>query len=242
MSEHLTWDALNDLAGGDGSPADRLAAEAHVASCTECRLQLAAIRDLARRVAEAPESIAPPADAWQGVRTRISGEMSDRTRGSGTPVSAALSQISPIAAGRRGARSMLTVPWLVAAALVLVAGSSAVTAFVLRRGGATTGSTLASSTAIRHASLPADIEMSERQYLETAAALRAALEVEGSRLAPETVAIVERSLTVIEGAIGEAREALVRDPANRELRDLWSRNHQQKLDLLRRAAALVQKS
>ena len=239
MREHLSWDAINDLVGGELSPADRLAAEAHVASCAECRAAVTSLQDLGRRVADAPESIAPPVDAWLEVRARITGDRLGRPR-EGATTEAAVT--GPIAPGRGHASGrMLTAPWLIAAALVLMAGSSAVTTFVLRRGAARSAS-VASTAVIRQASLPADIETSERQYIETAAALRATLDEERSNLTPETIAIVERSLTVIEGAIGEAREALVRDPANRELRDLWSRNHQQKLDLLRRAAALVQKS
>ena len=40
----------------------------------------------------------------------------------------------------------------------------------------------------------------------------------------------------------EAGSALARDPANAVLRDLFSRNYQQKVELLRRATALTQKS
>ncbi|MEP7345883.1 MAG: hypothetical protein ABI877_11470, partial [Gemmatimonadaceae bacterium] len=196
---------------------------------------------LARRAADAPESIEPPEGAWQGVRQRIVGEGTVQASSLGEGEPDVVGHISAIPV--RGARRFtVTSPWLVAAALVLVAGSSAVTALVLRRDGPSSGSSIAANASIRAVSLPGNIQASEREYLRTAEALRSALNDERGRLTPETVAIVERSLTIIESAIGEARAALVRDPASRELRDLWSRNHQQKLDLLRRATALVQRS
>jgi anti-sigma factor RsiW len=231
---------MNDLVDRTMSPDARTRVEAHLAGCAECRSHVAALRALARRADEAPESIMPPDESWQFVRERILGVQADATGRTGNGAPGVVGQISGIDARNGPRRRALTTPWLVAAALVLVAGSSAVTALVLRGAGTPAGATGAALTIVRPASLPADIQTSERRYLETAVALRAALDEERSRLAPETVAIVERSLTVIEGAIGEARDALVRDPANSELRALWSRNHQQKLDLLRRAAALVQ--
>ncbi len=241
MSDHVDWDSLNDLADGALSPGARMVVEAHVSGCSDCQTQLTKLRELARNASDAPESIEPPDGAWPGVRDRLAGDRRSLTigvRDSSASVVGHLSAI-PVRGGAR--RYTVSTPWLVAAALVLVAGSSAVTALVIRRG-PSANSTIAATTVISNVSLPADIRASEQEFLETAEALRGALDEERGRLTPQTVAIVERSLTVIEGAIGEAREALVRDPANRELRALWSRNHQQKLDLLRRAAALVQKT
>ena len=243
MSNHLSWDALNDVVDDALSPDARTAVEAHLADCPTCRAQIASLRTLAHRAANAAESIDVPDDAWQVVHDRISDTRRDASGGAGDGVPAVAGHISRIHARRENARRhLLTPPWLVAAALVLVAGSSAVTAVVLRGGSRPTAATGGTSATVRTVSLPPDIQTSERRFLETAAALRAALNEERRHLAPETVATVERSLTVIERAIDEARDALVRDPASTELRDLWARNHQQKLDLLRRAAALVQQT
>ena len=53
------------------------------------------------------------------------------------------------------------------------------------------------------------------------------------RLRPETVALLERNLAVIDVAIGESRAALARDPANAELRRFFAAASRQKVELLR---------
>ena len=54
-----------------------------------------------------------------------------------------------------------------------------------------------------------------------------------ARLRPETVALLERNLAVIDTAITESRAALARDPANADLRQLFAAASRQKVDLLR---------
>ncbi len=62
------------------------------------------------------------------------------------------------------------------------------------------------------------------------------LAAERQRLRPETVALLERNLAVIDAAIAESRAALARDPANAELHHLFSAAARQKVELLRWAA------
>ena len=56
---------------------------------------------------------------------------------------------------------------------------------------------------------------------------------ERGRLRPETVAVLERNLAVIDVAIGESRAALAREPANAELRRFFAAASRQKVELLR---------
>jgi anti-sigma-K factor RskA len=58
------------------------------------------------------------------------------------------------------------------------------------------------------------------------------LAAERGRLRPETVAVLERNLAVIDAAITESRAALARDPANAELRRLFAAASRQKVELL----------
>ncbi len=62
--------------------------------------------------------------------------------------------------------------------------------------------------------------------------LSRALAVERGRLRPETVALLERNLAVIDAAIAESRAALVRDPANADLRRLFAAASRHKVELL----------
>ena len=65
------------------------------------------------------------------------------------------------------------------------------------------------------------------------------LAVERERLLPETVALLERNLAVIDTAIAESRAALTRDPASAELRRFFAAAARQKVELLRWAARVA---
>ena len=65
------------------------------------------------------------------------------------------------------------------------------------------------------------------------------LAAERERLRPETVAILERNLSVIDTAIAESRAALARDPANPELRRFFAAASRQKVELLRWATRVA---
>jgi hypothetical protein len=125
---------------------------------------------------------------------------------------------------------------LAAAALLLVAVSSAVTALLMRRSVAPAPSVAQSQPA--PVALPASLQAVEAGYDLTARELAATLAQRRTSLAPATIAKIEESLRVIDRAIAEARQALAEDPANRTLVDLFSSNYERKLELLRRAAEL----
>jgi hypothetical protein len=63
--------------------------------------------------------------------------------------------------------------------------------------------------------------------------------VERARLRPETVALLERNLAIIDAAIRESRAALARDPASAELRQLYAAAAREKVELLRWAARVA---
>lgn len=86
--------------------------------------------------------------------------------------------------------------------------------------------------------LPVSFRRSESAYLRTIAELRATLRSQRDVLRPETIAVVEHSLSVVDTAIDEARAALLSDPSNATLVDLLTASYERKVDLLRRAADL----
>jgi len=65
------------------------------------------------------------------------------------------------------------------------------------------------------------------------------LAAQRGRLRPETVALVERNLGIIDAAIAESRAALARDTANAELQHLWAAAARQKVELLRWATRVA---
>jgi hypothetical protein len=259
MNEHVPWESLNDYADNTLAPQARAAAARHLDSCADCREQLAGLRRLIASASDAVENIEPPAEVWRALRRELEG------RGAGVasrgvrehqrdlPLHPGSAIPSPTQAGprdgARGVRAPVDAWWrrpaaLAAAAAILVVLSSLITARIVSRApaasvaaGSRPGDSLASPV-----SFPADMARAERDYRRTIDELDATLQEERSRLAPATVAAVERSLSIIDAAIAEARDALRRDPANAMLRDVFTRNYQQKLDLLRRAASLAQQS
>jgi hypothetical protein len=222
---HLTWEQLNDYADGAMAPSARTAAASHLDVCAECRDTLARLRSLLATAKSAPASIEPPGEAWAGIRETI-----ERQK-----VSALPHALLP------APRTQL--PWLVAAAVLLVVASSVTTMQIMRRGAPPTVTippAYANGPRSDTLVLPASLVQMERGYLKTVDELTAALNDSRGKLAPETIRVVERNLKIIDDAISEARAALARDPASEVLRDVLSKNYQQKVDLLRRASARAQ--
>jgi anti-sigma factor RsiW len=212
---HVSFDQLNALADG-ALPADDVAAiERHLAGCASCRAELAKLRALLAQAAALPASLEPPAGAWEGIRGRL------------RPPPRAIAR-----AHRIPAREWV---WLAAAAIVLVAGSSALTMLALRSRPSDQMTTAQTSAA---PAAPPAVRAVEQSYAGVVDELTLTLRAQRAALAPETIATVDRALGVIDEAIGEARAALAADPSNDTLLDVLSANYEQKVQLLRRASEL----
>lgn len=189
-----------------------------------------ALRDLLARAKTLPRSIEPPADAWGEIRAAIE---------------------RPVRAERS---TVVTSFWqrpafLAAAALLLIAGSSAVTAVAIGRraeseqravvaGTASRAAPGGSSISAAPASL-AEFTVIENEYILTASRLSERLEAQEDKLSPETIVTLKESVRIIDAAILEARRALAADPANAALVEMLSGSYEQKLDLLRRTAEMA---
>ena len=235
--DHVELDVLNDFVDDKLAPTDKRRVAEHIARCSRCRLEHESLVSMLHDATSLPESVLPPEDLWSGIRESI-----DRRKEVVLPTTAAASRAS-------SRRDAVDRPWwayrsfVAAAAIVLVAVSSALTALVMGR---TTGSTAAVNEAARSgvgdartvAVLPTSFRDAELGYLRSISELRAVLQNQKGVLRPETVATVENSLLVIDAAIDEARKALLADPGNETLVDLLKASYERKLDLLRRAADL----
>jgi hypothetical protein len=222
MTDHLSWDTLNDLADERLDARARHAAMTHLATCAECEDALAALSATTRAARALPPSIDPPDEVWGSIRQSIEG-----------------GKVAQL--GRGGPVWWATPRRLAAAAAVLILASSGVTALVMRRA-ATTGDTTFVSTPAGNTMLPVALQAAERGYLASVGELHTMLQEQRGTLAPATIASVERSLATIDMAIAEARAALLADPANAALADLLASNYRQKIELLRRATELDPRS
>lgn len=139
----------------------------------------------------------------------------------------------PGIAGRLGARpqrrSRWSGAWRIAAAVALVALSSFMTWSLMRRAQVPSMHDEVATTSLE------DIARYARASGDLAAALGSA---PGLELAPETRALVQRNLAVIDSAIADIRRAIEADPANGELRDFLGGAERQRLELLQQAARL----
>jgi anti-sigma-K factor RskA len=79
----------------------------------------------------------------------------------------------------------------------------------------------------------------QADFDRTASELALICAAERERLRPETVALLERNLAIIDAAIAESRAALARDPASVELRGLFAAAARQKVELLRWAVRVA---
>jgi anti-sigma factor RsiW len=209
-NDHLELDQLGDYLDGMLSPDQRRGVEAHLAICSACSERRHRLESLIGAARTLAEEVEPPVELWSGIRTQVQSRAT-RTR-----------QL-----------------WLLAAAaVVLVAVSSAVTALIVRRPVIVVRPSAAPQVTVV-VPLPPAVRAVDADYAGAIRALNETLAENRSQLDPATVAKVEASLRVIDHAIGEARQALAADPSNLTLLDLLASNYERKVELLRRANALL---
>jgi anti-sigma factor RsiW len=183
--------------------------EAHLAGCPECRGRVDALRDLIADARALPREIRPARELWSGIASRLDGSV-----------------VRSLTARRQARRRWIP---LAAAAVLLVAASVLLTLqFTAPR---TVTPALPPAAGV----IPASTRAMDADLVQAARDLEQVLVEQRDRLAPATIATLERNLAVIDRAIEESRAALAADPANRDLRALLLGAHRQKLDLLERA-------
>lgn len=227
----------------------RGAIDAHATRCAECGALLADLREL-RVNAAALSPRVPERDLWAGIAARIE-----------TPVM----EISP--AGRldgwtgRGDRrtQRMRRVWTGLAAAGLVAVTATVTHQLTKRSAAPVSvaaaqptetpvvnpsatNVLDSAPKTNTASAPTALASNkltrEQTYDAEIARLRAVVAARRSSLDTATVSVIEHNLKIIDGAIAQCREALLKDPASRFLMQSLNDALDTKIQLLRTAASL----
>jgi hypothetical protein len=200
---------LEDYADDLLPVAERAGVDGHLAGCESCRLMLEEMRKLGELTAALPRDIRPPRDLWAGIEAVIApAERPDRHR---------------LAERRWWERDYAR---LAAAAILLIALSSGLTALIMRQ---------LDSGGDRFTKVQAE-------YTAASTDLTRRISSGPGALSPRTLAIVQRNLQIIDAAIREAEQALARDPGNAGLeRMLWTR-YQQRIDLLERATRTQESS
>jgi tetratricopeptide (TPR) repeat protein len=139
MTHEQALERLDDFACDELPDIERVMVQRHLDGCGECRAEVEAIRALLADVAALPAGIAPPADLWAGIEARL------EPRAAATPIAREEARVIPFAPRRRVWEPPRWALQL-AAALVLVAGSSLVTAKVMQQRQGTPGGPVALGT------------------------------------------------------------------------------------------------
>lgn len=223
-------DRLSDYLDDELTGIERAALDAHLRECEACASTL---DDLRRVVDEARmlSTRAPERDLWPSIAARI--QTTPQTR----PWWSAL--WSP-AVDRQFAFSL---PQLAAAALVLMLLGGGTTWLMRQRSLDAGGSSTADAPqAPQGPTAPASeltlANFADPQFDAAVADLQRALDQGRGRLDPRTIEILEKNLTIIDGAIAQARQALAADPANTYLNSYLADARRRKLELLRQATSL----
>lgn len=235
--EHLD-SVLSEYLEGDLDAADRRAVDAHLRECLRCAALVRDIESIRRGAATLPP-LEPSRDLWPAIAGRIE---------------APVLELSP----RQAAAPRRRTWQLTAAAVVLVAVSSAVTYTLATRGAAsadvaTTVPAPAPSPAPSGVVTPsprprtpsggpllvrAEPVAPEVMYDMEISRLRSVLDQRRADLDTATIVAVEKSLKAIDLAIADAKAALAADGQSRFLNDQLNRALEKKLGLLRRVALL----
>lgn len=200
------FDQLDRYHAGALGRAEAEAVEQHLLGCADCAADFRFQRTLKNRTAALPVEVAPPHELWSGIRDRIRG---------GVPA---------VDARPRWQRPS----WLIAAAVILMALSSAVTVMLTRSG------SLQPSFGTR------DFTSTEVGYRQAADELVRTIQSHRKELGEPAFQVIEQNLRIIDQAISETQAALASDPRNQQVAQLLWASYEKKIDLLQRATESVE--
>jgi anti-sigma factor RsiW len=251
MSKEISDERLNDYVDGLLSAAETAEIEMHLAHSSEARDTVEFLRALRERSAGLPRSMEPERDLWPGIRESMapaplaSVDGAAEMAGNRGHAPGHLTRPPARPARRAGWSGLDRYQWasLAAAAMVLVAVSSSITAWVVGvpGGGSSPMSppaAVASATGVALSDMPAV----PAAYVVEIEQLLWVLDENRDRLDPDTVTTIETNLRVIDRAIRSAREAIVDDPQNPGLTRMLTSNYRHKLQLLQRANRIIELS
>ena len=224
---------LNDFVDGLLSESAARDVTAHLETCAACRDSVGALRSLKAAAAALPDSLAPGRNLWPAIEGKLdagrAGLFSFGRRSGGPGLDSAPGT-------RHAAMSWGWPAGLAAAAVVLVAVTVSIT-MLLMRGGPEPPATRVAIAPAGEAVL-ASYREAENEYLRATEDLRAVLEQRRDELAPETIALLEENLRLIDDAITQMWTALENDPGRARNRHLFNRLYQKKVMLLQQAIRL----
>ncbi len=226
---------LDDLVDGTLAGASRERVEAHLRTCAACRAAVADLRRI-REAARALPRVEPPADGWARVSAAL--DAAGARKPAVTVVKADASPPrAPVFALWRPAWGVL------AAAAILAIGVA--TTVLLYRAPATPDNQAAAVQAANAGStdlvstVETELQLADQHYQKAIAGLEQVWREGQGTVDPETAAVLQKNMGIIDQAVRESREALKTQPADEVARTTLFEALRRKVDLLKDMVALV---
>lgn len=215
--------ALDDFVDRALPAGERREVERHLDECAACRGAESELRGLLARAANAGLESVPDRDLWPEVADRIAAGSVERG----------------VFGGVRRVHWPSLAP-AAAVAVLLITVTSVVTTTIMNRRGTEREASQAGRPQVSRGVSLASLELAQAQatYAQARTQLLAALEVRRRSLSPETRAVVDKNLRIIDQAVSEMQAALAHDPGNPEIPRLLMTAYAQELDLLQRLTEL----
>lgn len=225
MSCNRYQDAIHELVDGTLGAVRRAELQTHLDVCDACRALAADLRRI-REVAGALKPVQPRDHVWMQIAGRL--------RQEGRVTGAVPTRPRHLAVLAIAATLTLAVGgslYVLRTADTSAPASSGATAAADRPGNA------ASSNAVQ--SITNDLTVAEQHYQSAIAKLQEVAKSGDGAIDPETAAVLERNLQVIDQAIAESRTALKTEPQSAPARDSLFEALRQKVTLLQSTIALM---
>jgi hypothetical protein len=217
-------EAIQELADGTLGPVRRAELQTHLDQCDDCRALAADLQKI-RAAAAALDPVRPPDHVW----TRIAHQLQQEGRLTAAPAP----------------RQRYTALLAIAATLVIAIASAL---FMLRELGpvpvepqadapAAAGGNAASDDPVQR--ITNDLTVAEKHYQSAIDQLEAVARSDDGTIDPQTAAILQKNLQVIDQAIAESRSALQNEPQSAPARDSLFEALRRKVNLLQETIALV---
>jgi hypothetical protein len=228
---HQYREAIQELADGTLGPVRRAELQTHLDQCDACRALAADLRKI-REAAATLDPLEPPAKVWMQIAGRLRQE----------------GRVAPPTAYRRHFGM-----FALAAALLLAVGTSLWIIFPRGTTGAPQqaanpqqtgspdpadpGGNAARNDTVQ--SITDDLKIAEQHYQSAISKLEQAAKTNDGSIDPQTAAVLERNLTVINQAIAESSTALRTDPQSQPARESLMEAFRRKVTLLQDTIALM---
>ena len=207
--------------------------ERHLAACAECRRLVDDLREIRKAVAGLKDDLRePPVRAWGRLERAI--RLEHESRSTQGPQSSQR-ELAP-----RAQRALRSMPWLAAAAALILATAVGLQFRDSRRPAsstATPGASVASGEAAQ--AVEAELRAAEEHYTKAITGLEQITKTEQGALDPGTAATLQKNLAVIDQAISESRAALRTQPASEPAQESLVENFKAKIALLQDTVALI---